>query len=178
MNFFNLFQAKPKHCTSCGNISPGLHEIYSGIRDGQNIDQLCTTCLIARLGSQVQGKNILFIEPAITDYYTYTPLNEVNSQLAKSQIQLALATIGDKCAICSKPSSHLWMPQEDIDFEAMESQSANNYYSIPTNPPAWKGTVALCDEHIVEQLRDYIESKRNYFLTFRFPDSSSAGYYD
>ena len=126
----------------------------------------------------MQGKNILFIEPAITDYFTYAPLDQIRGPLAKPKIQSAMAMIGSKCAVCDKKSTHLWMSQNDLDYEAMETLPTGEYYNIPYDPTLWKETLTLCDEHIIAQCRDLIESKRISFLTFSFPDSSSSGCYE
>jgi hypothetical protein len=177
MGLFDLFRRKPKPCTACGILSPGLHRVYSGIAGGEETDRLCTTCLIAQLEPHLRGKSIVFIEPLTTDGYVYWPLVAMQERLAQRRAELALASLGPKCAACSSPPRHLWMPQEDLDEEAMETLSRRDYWSIPSEPAAWKSTLPLCDEHILSQLRVYIEQRRYYFLTFRFPDSTECGYY-
>jgi len=69
------------------------------------------------------------------------------------------------------------MPQEDLDQIAMEKQIAKDYWSIPSQPSSWTGTIAFCDEHVVLRLQQYIEQRKYWFLTFRFPDLSEYGYY-
>ena len=178
MSLFNLFRAKPKPCTSCGEVSPGLHEVYSGLRHGAVTDRLCTACLISRLCTAIVGKSILFIEPLVSDAYCFAPFGGVGNQgLVEERVCLALAALAPKCADCSSAPRHLWMPLTDLDEAAMEAQPRHEYYSIPCEPGRWKETVSLCDEHIAARFREYIERKRYYFLTFRFPSEGDSGYY-
>jgi hypothetical protein len=178
MSFFDIFRSKPKQCTSCRDISPGLHQVYSGLRHGSVTDQLCTSCLISRLQTGIRGKRILFIEPLTTDGYCYAPFGEVgNRGLTQDRVRLALSSLAPKCADCTSEPHHLWMPLSDLDESAMEKQSRGDYYSIPSEPAHWKQTVPLCDEHVAAKIRNYIERKHYFFLTFRFPEGGDSGYY-
>ncbi len=126
----------------------------------------------------MRGRNILFIEPLTTDGYCYTPFGEVGNQgLTQDRVRLALASLAPKCADCPSKPRHLWMPLNDLDDEAMQQQPHNAYYPIPSEPSLWKETVSLCDEHLLERFRDYIERKRYFFGTFRFPSGADSGYY-
>lgn len=179
MSFFDIFRSKPRECTSCQSASPGLHRVYSGLRHGNVTDKLCTSCLISRLQTGIRGKRILFFEPLTTDGYCYTPLGEVGNQgLNRDRVRLALSSLGSKCADCSSEAHHLWMPLGDLDECAMEKQTRGDYYLIPSEPAHWKQTVSLCDAHVAARFRDYIERKRCFFLTFRFPEGGDSGCYD
>ena len=178
MSFLDIFRFKPKQCTSCRDTSPGLHSIYPGLRNGSVTDQLCTNCLISRLNAVIHGKCILFIEPLTTDGYCYAPVGEDgNHGLLQDRVHLALSALAPKCADCVSEPHHLWMPLSDLDESAMEKQTRGEYYAIPSEPARCKQTVSLCDTHIAARFRVYIERKRYFFLTFRFPEGGDSGYY-
>jgi len=178
MSFLDLFRSKPKQCTSCPNSSPGLHRIYSGLRGGSITDELCPSCLISRLETGIRGKRILFIEPLTTDGYCYAPFGEIGNQgLTQERVRLALASLASKCVDCSSEPHHLWMLLGDLDESAMQKQARGHYYSIPAEPASWKQTASLCDAHAAARFRNYIEQKRYFFLTFRFPEGGDSGYY-
>lgn len=178
MSFLDIFRSKPKQCTSCRNISPGLHSVYSGLRHGSVTDQLCTSCLISRLETAIHGRRILFVEPLTTDGYCYAPFGEVGNQgLTQDRVRLALSSLAPKCADCASEPHHLWMPLSDLDESAMKKQTRGDYYSIPSEPTQWKQTVSLCDAHVASRFRDYVERERYFFLTFRFPEGGDSGYY-
>jgi len=178
MSFLNIFRSQPKQCTSCRDNSAGLHRVYSGLRHGTITDQLCTNCLVSRLGTAIRGNNLLFIEPLTTDGYCFAPFGEVGNQgLTQDRVRLALASLAPKCADCSSEPHHLWMPLSDLDDKAMQQQPHNAYYPIPSEPSLWKETISLCDEHLTSRFRNYIERKRYFFLTFRFPSEANSGYY-
>ena len=178
MSFLDIFRSKPKQCTSCRDASPGLHQVYSGLRHGSVTDQLCTSCLISRLETGIHGKRILFIEPLTTDGYCYAPFGEIGNQgLTQARVRLALSSLAPKCPDCASEPHHLWMPLSDLDESAMQKQTRGDYYSIPSEPAQWKQTVSLCDAHLAARFRDCIERKRYFFLTFRFPESGDSGYY-
>jgi hypothetical protein len=175
MALLDLFRSEPKACTSCGRPSAGLHRVWSGLRRGEVTDRLCTECLGARLRSAIEGLSILFIEPMVTDGYTFLPLDDEDCRgLLKERVNLALTSLAPACATCSGKARHLWMPRSDLDEAEMARQSASD---IPAIPSAWKGTVSLCPEHAVKTLRDYSEHKRYFFRTFRFPSGGDTGYY-
>ena len=178
MSITQLFRAKPKPCTSCGSASARLHRIYSGLRRGTEADRLCTNCLISRFGKEIQGRRILFIEPLTSDGYCFFPYGEVENQgLTQDRVRLALSSIASKCADCSSEPRHIWMPLSDLDDGAMRKQPSIAYYPIPSEPGCWKQTVSLCDAHLLQRFRDFIDQKRWFFLTFRFPSSPESGYY-
>jgi hypothetical protein len=178
MSLLNIFRFKPKPCPSCRTISPGLHRVQSGLRHGNVTEQLCTSCLMARLGTEIRGKSILFIEPLTSDFYCYAPFGGADNQgLTQHRVRLALASLIPKCADCSARSHHLWMPLGDLDEVAMQKLARNAYCSIPCEPGRWKETVSLCDAHVLERFRDYIEHKRYFFLTFGLPVGGDSGYY-
>lgn len=178
MSITEIFHSKPKQCTSCRNTSTRLHRIYSGLRHGIETDRLCTNCLISRLGKEIRGRSILFIKPLTSDGYCYFPFGEVENQgLTQDRVRLALSSLASKCADCSSEPRHIWMPLSDLDDGAMQKQPSTAYYPIPSEPARWKQTVSLCDEHMLHRFRDFIDQKRWFFLTFRFPSSSDAGYY-
>ena len=178
MGILDIFRSKPKPCTACRNTSPGLHHIYSGLRRGTITDQLCTNCLISRLGTEIRGKSILFIEPLTSDGYCYAPFGEIENQgLTQERVRLALSSLAPKCADCVSEPHHLWMPLSDLGDGAMQKQPPDAYYSIPSEPSRWKETVTLCDAHMLVRFRDGIERKRYFFLTFRFPSEAASGYY-
>ncbi|HKD24657.1 MAG TPA: hypothetical protein VKC66_01895 [Xanthobacteraceae bacterium] len=176
MNFLDIFRSKPRQCTSCRDISSGLHRVYSGLRRGSITDQLCTNCLVSRLEAEIRGKRILFIEPLTTDAYCYFPFGEVGNQgLTQYRVRLALSSLAPACADCSLEPHHLWMPLTDLDDSAMQKQRIGD--AIPSEPAFWRDTVSLCDGHAAARVRDYIERKRYFFLTFRFPEGGDSGYY-
>jgi len=176
MSFLNIFRSKPRQCTSCREISAGLHRVYSGLRRGSITDQLCTTCLVSRLEAEIRGKRILFIEPLTTDGYCYFPFGEVGNQgLTQDRVRLALSSLAHACADCSLEPHHSWMPLTDLDDGAMQKQRIGD--AIPSEPACWRDTVSLCDGHAAARVRDYIERKRYFFLTFRFPEGGDSGYY-
>jgi len=178
MGFLNIFRSKPRQCTACRQSSPGLHQVYSGLRNGAVTDQLCTNCLISRLAAEIRGKNILFIEPLTTDGYCYFPFGDVGNQgQTQDRVHLALSSLAPKCANCSSVPRHAWMPLADLDDSAMRKQPPKSYYPIPLQSTAWKETVSLCDDHLSVRFRDFIEQKRFFFLTFRFPSGLDSGYY-
>lgn len=178
MSFLNVFRSKPKQCTSCRDTCPGLHRVYSGLRGGIVIDQLCTNCLISRLETEINGKRILFVEPLTTDGYCYVPFGEVGNQgLTQERVRLALSSLAPKCADCSSEPHHLWMPLNDLDEDAMQQQTKGDYYPIPSQPTCWTETISLCDAHAMARFRDYIERKRYFLRTFRFPEGGDSGYY-
>jgi hypothetical protein len=178
MSFLDIFRSKPKQCTSCRDTSDGLHHVYSGLRGGSVTDQLCTSCLISRLETEVRGKHILFVEPLTTDCYCYAPFGEAGNQgLNQDRVRLALSSLAPKCGACSAEPHHLWMPSSDLDESAMQKQTRGDYYSIPSEPARWKQTASLCNAHVAARFRDYIERKRYFFLTFRFPEGGNSGYY-
>ena len=172
-----FFRPKPRKCSACLALSPGLHQVWSGQRSGHLTDQLCTKCLTSRLAAAIHGKTIVFVESLTGDGYTYTQVTGTGN-LSQSRMQLALDSMPPVCTVCDAPTRHLWMPQADLDFDAMEEQKDTNYYSIPHEPSKWTQTLPLCDEHIISHLRKYLDDKNAFFLTFRFPDSGRTGYYD
>lgn len=178
MSFRDIFHSKPKRCTSCRDFSAGLHRVYSGLRHGEETDRLCTNCLISRLETEIRGKSILFIEPLTSDGYCYFPFGEVENQgFTETRVRLAFSSLASKCADCSLEPSHIWMPWSDLDDGAMQKQPATAYYPIPSEPVLWKQTVSLCDEHMMQKFRDFIDQKCWFFGTFRYPSSLGAGYY-
>lgn len=178
MSFIDFFRPKPKPCTTCGNMSAGLHEVYSSLRHGRVTDKLCTSCLLARLGTLIRGRSILFTEPLTSDGYCFTPLGEVDFEgLPRDRASLALSSRSARCADCTAESRHLWMPLDDLDETAMERLPANKYAPIALEPGQWKNVASLCDEHIAIKLQDYITKKHYWFLNFRFPAEESSGIY-
>jgi hypothetical protein len=142
MSLLDLFRAKPKVCTACGNPTPGLHHVYPGLRGGEETERLCTRCLLAQLGQKIQGKTILFVEPITSDGYCYAPPGEVGHLgLTQERVGMALGALGSKCAVCTSKPQHLWMPLNDLDETAMEKQARTDYWSIPTEPSKWKETL-------------------------------------
>ena len=177
MGLLDLFRSKPKPCTTCAQLSPGLHRVYSGLRHGDETDRLCTNCLMARLASEVRGKSILFTEPVTMDGYCFTPLSE-STPLNGERIRESLASLGPRCASCSLPPRHLWMPSADLDWDWMNGLRVPDFCTIPAEPARWTETRSLCDEHLVSGLRVFIDGTKEYFGTVRFPSSESSGYYD
>lgn len=180
MGLLDLFRSAPKPCTSCRAEFPKLHGIWSGLRGGEETDRLCTSCWTERLGREIRGKQVLFFEPMVVDSYCFTPLDELENDFVRDRIVLALESLGPKCARCSSRPVHLWLPLDDTDEEEMNmanSRSRTHHWFIPSEPARWTGAVALCDQHLPQHLRAYLEEKRDTFLTFRFPDSSASGAY-
>lgn len=179
LGLLDLFRAKPKPCTACAQLSPGVHRVYSGLRHGDETDRLCTKCLLARLASEIRGKSILFTEPLTIDGYCFTPLeSSERTPLGDERIRKSLASLGPRCANCSLPPRHLWMPLADLDGDEMESLHRREYCTIPADPARWTETKSLCDEHLISALRAFIDGTKEYFGTFRFPSSDSSGHYD
>jgi hypothetical protein len=179
MSVFDIFRPKPKPCSSCGKTTRSLHNVWSGLRNGELSGKLCTACLISKLQLQIKGKNILFIEPLTMDAYCFTPLDDnMTGKLTRERTKLALTSLDKKCAQCSSSPQHLWMQREELDEEAMEQQAENAYYSIPSLPSSWKTTESLCEKHLLETLKQYIEKSGSCFGTFRFPNASKLGFYD
>lgn len=177
MSFRDIFSSKKK-CTVCAKPSLGLHRVYTGVRNGSLSDQLCSDCLVSRLGIEIRGKSILFIEPLTTDGYCYAPFGDVSNQgLTRDRVHLALSSLASQCAVCSSVPNHLWMPLNDLDDAAMQKQPQNAYYPIPSEPALWKSSVSLCHKHLPIKIREYIDGKRCYFRTFRFPSGLDSGYY-
>ncbi len=178
MTLFDLFRGKPKLCSSCGGESRGLHIVYSGLRFGEVTDRLCHECLVSRLGQHLAGKSIVFFEPLTADGYTFQPLSEFGAEsLVTKRSSLLLDSLGSTCSFCASAPRHVWIPQDDLDAEAMERQAPTEYFSIPNEPAGCPGALRLCNQRVLEHLREYCEAHRFFFLTFRFPDSSVRGCY-
>jgi len=178
MGLLDIFRPKPKPCTGCGREVRGRHQVYSGLRHGALVDELCTDCLLSRLEEEIRGRRIVWIEPLTRDGYCYSPYGEIeNEGLTEERVKLALASLGGQCADCGAEPHHLWMPLGDLDEEAMEKQEQYKYFQIPLKPADWQGTVPLCDQHAVARLRADVEAKGYVFLTFRFPAGGNEGYY-
>lgn len=179
MGLLDLFRPKPKPCSACLGLSPGLHRVWSGLRHGEETDRLCTPCLIERLAPAIRGKRLLFTEPSVIDSYCFTSIGELCGQgLVEERVGLALDSIGSKCAKCTVRPQHLWLSQDDLDWDAMNGQRMHEgCWTLPLEPSGWSGALPLCDAHVALHLREYLEGKRDYFGTFRFPDSSASGFY-
>lgn len=155
-----------------------LHTIYSGLRGGDVTDRLCHDCVISRLGNHIAGKTILFFEPLSNDSYVFVPVTECDrSPIASDRMAQVLDSKHGSCTRCSSPSRHVWIPQIDLDEEAMETQVTDQFYLIPREPADCLGATYFCDTHLLVHLRSYLEDRACHFLTFRLPDSSTRGFY-
>jgi hypothetical protein len=56
-----------KVCTACRRESRGLRCVYSGLSHGEEVDRLCTSCLLSRLEPLLRGKHVIFVEPLLPD---------------------------------------------------------------------------------------------------------------
>ncbi|HEY2324553.1 MAG TPA: hypothetical protein VGJ82_16960 [Thermoanaerobaculia bacterium] len=173
---FNIFKRRPKPCTSCGVASDRLHSVYAGLRHGERIANICTACLGRQLVERIEGKEIAFIEPLTGDGYTYLPVDELPAAAA-DRIQLTVSNRSVDCEVCGRPARHVWIPINDTDEELENTFPIDAFYLVPAEPDQWEAVASLCSEHVVETLTNLVEERRYRFLTFRFPDASTIGYY-
>jgi len=177
MSVFSLFKPKSKVCSVCGLSFPKCHNIYSDLKHGKKVAELCSNCLVSELNNKIKGKSIVFFEPLSEDSYCYSKMDEINNKAVYNRILETIENIREKCDICSNAASHLWIPTEDLDEEEMENQKNDEYFNIPLPKNVRKHSKYYCDEHIKDHLFNYFDKKRVFFLTFRFPDSSKNGFY-
>jgi hypothetical protein len=98
-----IFRPQPRKCSSCLDLSPGVHQVWSGQRAGHLTEKLCTKCLTARLATAIRGKTIVFVEPLTSDSYCYTPATGT-ATLSLSRMQLALSAL-PPCAMAMEGNS-------------------------------------------------------------------------
>ncbi len=179
MGFFDFLKPKPQRCTRCQADTLMASELYSGLSGGEVTAVLCPKCLLKELGKACQGKNILFVEPLVMDYYLFTPGDspDINT-LVQQRLQAALERLGRSCAECAQPAEHLWMPQSDLDRKAMGQLPEDGYTSIASLPQDWKASRSYCLGHVLEKLEKHMEQEKSGFLTFRLPNEAAMGYYE